>query len=250
MRKFIKKIFRINAEKEFKKEFNVFKTLSVLRPELPVEWNDRYPNLNDKTSTTNFNTSYIYHTGWAARKLREINPKFHIDISSSLYFISIASAIVPIKFYDYRPAKLNFPEIESNFADLLNLPFDTNTVKSLSCMHVIEHIGLGRYGDPLDINGDIKAIGELKRVIAINGSLLFVVPLGKPKIQFNAHRIYSYDQITVLFENDFELKEFSLIPDAKFAIENGIIYNADKSIVKHNNYACGCFWFIKKASGK
>ena len=106
-------------------------------------------------------------------------------------------------------------------------------------MHTIEHIGLGRYGDEIDPQGDIKAINELKRVLAQNGDLLFVTPVGKPKIEFNAHRIYSYEQIKEYF-SPLTIKEFSLIPDS-----GGIIINADPALVKEQNYGCGCFWFKK-----
>lgn len=77
-------------------------------------------------------------------------------------------------------------------------------------MHVIEHIGLGRYGDPVDPDGDLKAIAELKSVLAKRGNLLFVAPSGQPKVMFNAHRIYSHNQIMEYFE-DMKLEEFSLI---------------------------------------
>ncbi len=53
----------------------------------------------------------------------------------------------------------------TNTANILDLPFKGNSVESLSCMHVVEHIGLGRYGDPMDPEGDIEAIKELKRVV-------------------------------------------------------------------------------------
>ena len=80
-------------------------------------------------------------------------------------------------------------------ADLTQLHFESESIESLSCLHTVEHIGLGRYGDPIDYDGDLKAIRELKRVVVKGGSILFVVPVGKPKIIFNAHRIYSYEQI-------------------------------------------------------
>ena len=163
--------------------------------------------------TTHFDRHYVYHTSWAARVLKESNPAKHVDISSSLYFSGIVSAFIPIDFYDYRPANLNLSNLNSKEGNLLSLPFADDSVQSISCMHTIEHIGLGRYGDPIDPCGDIKAINELKRVTAKNGSILFVVPIGKiPMIEFNAHRIYSYKQIVSYFDG-FELKEFSLIPE-------------------------------------
>jgi len=108
-------------------------------------------------------------------------------------------------------------------------------------MHTIEHIGLGRYGDAIDPDGDLKAISELIRVTTVGGSILFVVPIGQPKIMFNAHRIYSYDQIIGYFSK-MKLEEFSLISEAS----GGIMYNANKIDADNETYGCGCFWFIKK----
>lgn len=198
--------------------------------------------LSDKTETTPFDPHYIYHPAWAARIVALTKPEKHIDIASSLHFSTLVSAFVPVEFYDYRPAKLTLEGLSSEHGDLMALPFATGSVASLSCMHTIEHIGLGRYGDPIDPDGDIKAINELKRVLAKDGNFLFVVPVGKPKIEFNAHRIYSYEQVMECFK-DLTLKEFSLVPD-DFK-KHGLIRNADPSLVKDQNYACGCFWFSK-----
>lgn len=221
----ISDFFRFGKDKRFKKSFL-----------------DIYPCIKDKTIKTGFDRHYVYHTAWAARKVKEINPEFHIDISSSLYFSAIVSAFIKVKFYDYRPADIKLDNLESLKADLLNLPFENNSVNSISCMHVVEHIGLGRYGDKIDKNADLKAISELKRVLAYDGHLIFVVPMAnKAKIEFNAHRIYEYSQIIEYFA-DLELKEFSLIPEKS----NGIIYNTTEKDLINENYACGCFHFIKK----
>jgi SAM-dependent methyltransferase len=201
------------------------------------------PEIWDKTTTTGFDRHYVYHTSWAARVVAEIKPKKHIDISSSLFFCGIVSAFIPVEFYDYRPADLGLSGLKSVKGDLMRLPFPDNSVESISCLHTIEHVGLGRYGDPIDPNGDIKAIDELKRVTAKKGSLLFVVPIGETAcIKFNAHRIYTYDQVTSLFSG-FSLKEFSFIPE--YAERGGLIRNASSALTNGESYACGCFWFIK-----
>lgn len=202
-----------------------------------------YPCLFENTPYTRFDTHYVYHTAWAARKVLEINGNEHVDISSSLYFSGIVSAFKKVKFYDYRPAHLNLSNLESNTADLLKLPFESDSVPSLSCMHTVEHVGLGRYGDPIDPDGDIKAAEELSRVVSPGGSLLFVVPVGKPRIQFNAHRIYSYEMVKELFP-ELEIREFSLIPDD--ALERGTINNASPAEADEQKYGCGCFWLTKK----
>ena len=218
-------------------------TLSKLQ-RFTLFWKDRYPCLTDNTGTTGFDRHYVYHPAWAARILSQIKPEFHVDISSSLHFCSIVSAFIPVKFYDCRPADLQLSNLASDAANLLALPFPDCSIRSLSCMHVVEHVGLGRYGDPLNPDGDLQAITELKRVLAANGNLLFVVPIGKPKIMFNAHRIYSYEQIMRFF-SELELQEFALIPEDP---KNGeLILNASKDMADAESYGCGCFWFRRKA---
>jgi hypothetical protein len=209
----------------------------------PIPFFSVMPVLFENTPFTRFDTHYIYHTAWAARKVKEIGAASHTDISSSLYFSSIVSAFMPVEFYDYRPAKLNLSGLTSSPADLTRLHFENNSIESLSCMHTVEHVGLGRYGDKIDPEGDIKATKELERVVAQGGSLLFVVPIGKPKIQFNAHRIYSYKMVIEMFPG-LMLKEFSLIPDN--AIDKGMIYNATQEQSDKQTYGCGCFWFTKE----
>ncbi len=234
---FLKKYFR---KAKFAKNFSL-KRDALEDHRFSMNWDDRYPCLNDATSTTGFDAHYLFHTAWAARVLAQLKPDLHIDISSCLRFVSLVSAFVPVHFYDYRPAQLNLSGLQSSKADLMHLPFGDDTVQSLSCMHVIEHIGLERYGDPFDPKGDIKAIDELKRVLAKNGNLLFVVPLGATaRIQYNAHRIYDYEQIISYFEN-LNLVDFSYINDA-----GEFIPNATKENTIGQIYGCGCFHFKKK----
>jgi SAM-dependent methyltransferase len=242
MKKFIKTLIKILLTPFILKDYFTYKKIDKEK-RFSISPKNFYPQVKDKTILTGFDRHYVYHTSWAARKVKEINPKKHIDISSSLYFCGILSAFIDVDFYDYRPAKLNLSGLKSLEGDLHKLPFESNSIESLSCMHTIEHIGLGRYGDPIDSQGDIKAINELKRVVKVDGNLIFVTPVGQPKIEFNAHRIYSYEQIISYFK-DFELKEFSLIPE--YEKDGGIITNANPELVKKEKYACGCFVFVKK----
>jgi SAM-dependent methyltransferase len=223
----------------FIKDYVSFSKVSK-RADMPLAFKNIYPCLKDKITTTPFDQHYIYHPAWAARIIAKNRPAEHVDISSILSFSTIVSAFIPIKFYDYRPAHLQLNNLQSNFADLMQLPFETDSIESLSCMHTIEHIGLGRYGDAINPEGDIKAIKELQRVTKKGGTILFVTPVGKPRIEFNAHRIYSFEQIVSYFSG-CSLNEFTLIPD-----NGGLIQPADPALAQQQQYGCGCFWFIKQ----
>lgn len=239
----IKKSEEIYSYQQIKSDFDDIKKLSLHNERgFDIDWDDRWLCIGDDTNNHAFDTHYLYHPAWAARILATIRPEKHIDISSTLAFSTIVSAFIPIEYYEYRPANIKLNNFSSKSADLLSLPFEDSSVDSLSCMHVIEHIGLGRYGDPIDSEGDLKAIRELKRVLSSKGDLIFVVPLGSPKIQFNAHRIYSYEQIMGYF-GDMKLMQFDLIPDD--AESYGIIQSASVDVCNQQKYGCGCFWFRK-----
>ncbi len=110
-------------------------------------------------------------------------------------------------------------------------------------MHVVEHVGLGRFGDPLDAQGDAKAVRELIRVLAPEGELLLVVPVGRPRVCFNAHRIYSYGRVLELCSG-LDLCESQLVPDDPSA---GGLVEASAERIADQAYGCGCFRFRKPA---
>lgn len=244
IKKNLKKIINSKYRKKEKWFLECFKKFKELDKEhrFPILKKDFWPCLDDNTTHTGFDIHYTYHPAWAARVLAQTKPSKHVDISSCLVFSTVMSAFIPMEFYDLRPADVHLDNLECKKADLINLPFADNSIESLSCMHTIEHVGLGRFGDEIDPDGDLKAINELKRVLKKGGDLLFVIPVGKPRIQYNAHRNYSYEMIMEYFK-DLKLKEYTLAPDN--ALEVGMIKNATKEITDAQIHGCGCFWFQK-----
>ena len=143
----------------------------------------------------------MYHPACAARVLAETMPPLHGDIFRSISFWALVSAFVPVKFFDYRPTEISLSGPDFKRADLLILPFGSGSLSLLSCMHVVEHVSLGRYGGPLDPDGDFEAIGQLARVLGRGGSLLFVVPTDRPRVLFNSERISPYQQGRTAFQS-------------------------------------------------
>lgn len=200
---------------------------------------DLYPILDDRTSTTTFDTHYFYQNIWAFRNIFESGTKAHVDVGSKVDYIGFLSAVTKVTFIDIRPLITDLPNLDSKAGSILEMPYPDGSVFSLSCLHVAEHIGLGRYGDPLDPLGTVKACKELQRILAPGGSLYFALPIGKPRVCFNAHRIHSPDQILAYF-SELELMEFSFIND-----HGRFLQNVDPIAVRDAKYGCGLFKFTK-----
>ncbi|MBN2513807.1 MAG: DUF268 domain-containing protein [Sedimentisphaerales bacterium] len=206
----------------------------------PIRLNDTYPCLFDKTSGTGVDSHYFYQHVWAMEKIAVHRPAQHIDVGSNVDFVGLLSTITKVQFVDIRPMAVNnLPNLESTYGSILELPYADNSVESISCLHVAEHIGLGRYGDPLDPLGTKKAAAELARSLKPGGNLYFSLPVGQPRLCFNAHRIHAPQQILDYFKG-LKLVEFSGSTDDKTFLRN-----TDMQPFAAMRYACGMFWFTK-----
>jgi hypothetical protein len=199
-----------------------------------------YPCLHDKTKISGFDAQYFYQDIWTFKRIYESKVGHHVDVGSRVDFVGLLTAITTVTFIDIRPLKAKLNGLVCKEGSILSIPFNDNTISSLSCLHVAEHIGLGRYDDLLDPLGTKKAAEELSRVLAVDGNLYFSVPVGKPRLCFNAHRIHSPGQIISYFQ-DLNLVELSGIDDLGVFTQNISIDTLEKS-----NYACGLFWFKKE----
>lgn len=161
-----------------------------------------YPCLRDKTLYTPVEPTYFFQDTWAAGKINEIKPLHHYDVGSSVKTIGIISQFVPVTMIDIRPVDLELNNLYFKHGSILNLPFEDNGIENLSSLCVVEHIGLGRYGEPIDPWGSEKAIKELNSVLKLGGNLLFLVPIDEVcRVYFNAHRVFTKEYILDLFKD-------------------------------------------------
>lgn len=165
------------------------------------------PYLNDKTIFTPIDPVYFFQDTWAARKIFELKPSHHYDVGSSAKTIGILSQFVPITMIDIRPLPLVLPNLCFIEGSILDLPFEDNSIQSISSLCVVEHIGLGRYGDKINSFGSEESVRELKRVVIVGGTLIFSVPVDRVNtVYFNAHRAFTREYILSLFDG-YELLE-------------------------------------------
>jgi hypothetical protein len=125
------------------------------------------------------------------------------------------------------PYTIEYNKIQTN-CDLLNLftveEYNKNPIKFNFAFSIssFEHDGLGRYGDPINFNGDILAMQNVKQNILNKDGILFLaVPVGIDKVIWNAHRIYGQKRLNLLFDG-FELLDVYGFSEDDLKYDTGI----------------------------
>lgn len=203
--------------------------------------------LFDYESVAGNNKGHYFHQDLIVAKLiRENQPKRHLDIGSRIDgFVAHVASFREIEVGDIR--KLEKSEHENiKFIQLdLMKPQDLKKTDSLSCLHTIEHLGLGRFGDPICVEGHLKGIENLVNLLKKDGRLYISFPIGQnDEVHFNAHRvfnprsIFSYSSI----KENMELERFDYVDDL-----GNLHQNIDVSEIKRDTkYGCGIYTFLKK----
>lgn len=202
-----------------------------------LRFRDAYPCVSDRLPTSPYDPHYLQQAIWAAERIFVNDPPEHIDVGSQLMFAGIVAAKIPVTFVDIRPLELEIAKLTPVVGDILALPLADRSVTSLSSLHVVEHIGLGRYGDALNPNGTREAVAELRRILAPQGSLFLSLPVGRPRVFFNAHRVHDPRDV-VDWMRGLELVEYSVVDD-----DGRLRPNAPLAASATLEYGCGLFWF-------
>jgi len=201
---------------------------------------ESFPCLSDRVATTPFDPHYLYQAAWLGRCLAQRPPKGqHVDVGSDVRLMVVLSAFVETRFIDYRPLAVALSGLECIAGDITALSIPDASIDSLSCLHVVEHVGLGRYGDPIDPDGSLTALRELARVLAPGGMLYLSVPVGRERVCYNAHRVYAPESISEALR-PLLLFSFSLVTD-----QHEFISDAELSLANQQEYGCGMFVFTR-----
>lgn len=185
---------------------------------------------------------YFHQDLWGARLIRERGLQNHIDVGSRLDgFVAHVLSFCKVSYVDIREMESAVDGLEFIKGSITNLPFEDNSVSSLSCLHVLEHIGLGRYGDEIDAEGPVKGAKELSRVLEPGGRLYFWTPVGRQALYFDAHRVFDPQTVLDMFSG-LRLLSYTLIGDKAEKTEEDPGYIKTRQC----NYGCGLFVFTKE----
>jgi hypothetical protein len=213
----LKALRQLRGMPSFVQEWVTFRTL--LRQN-PRGWNmgRLWPIMTDRAESAGVTKGHYFHMDlFMAQQVAQAAPPRHLDIGSRIDgFVAHLATTMPVLVGDIRPVASQHENIK--FVQL-NLMDPSTAAKlgqfpSVSCLHTIEHMGLGRYGDPLDPAGDSKALATLAALTMPGGTLYLATPMGRERIEFNAQRVYSIARLqNMLAEEGFTITQFAYVDD-------------------------------------
>jgi len=202
-----------------------------------------WPILSDYDESAGATTDYYFHQDlWAARKIYAVKPSRHVDIGSRIDgFVAHLLVFMPVEYVDIRPLPEPVRGLAVTLADATSLEmFSDNSLSSLSSLNVAEHFGLGRFSDPIDPMACFTFMKSLARVLAPGGRLYISTPVGRERVEFNAHRVFALQTVLSSFSG-LQLVEFSYVDDYGHLHETVHPHE----FPEETNFACGLFEFTK-----
>ena len=225
----------------FTRGYFKFKKALIDKTEFP--FGTFYPLMKDKHSYSGImKGGYFHHDLLVARDIYYKNPDKHVDIGSRIDgFVAHVAVFRKIEVFDIRKQVSSHSNIifkQANFMDWMGVY--TEYCDSISSLNAIEHFGLGRYGDPINPYGHIKAIENIHLMLKPKGIFYFAVPMGRQRIEFNAHRVFNLSYLLMILDSMFYVKSFSYVDDNGNLHEN--IELTSKKVLK--NYECNLGYAI------
>lgn len=215
VRKFINTSKGLGSLRAERQEYERQRMNSADPNEFPIT--NSYPIIEDRFSAAGITSGHYFHQDlYVAREIFRRNPDRHVDVGSSIYgFVSHVASFREIEVIDVRRIDDQVDGIKFHQQDFMSVtPALVESTDSISCLHALEHFGLGRYGDPIDYKGWEKGIESLSLMLKDEGVLYLSVPTGKiQRVEFNAHRVFSVPFLRSKFESKFDLEGFAFVTD-------------------------------------
>jgi SAM-dependent methyltransferase len=212
----------------------------------------RYPILSDYGAAAGSASGHYFHQDLlVASFIHEKNPARHIDIGSRIDgFVAHVASFRSIEVMDIRALEsIGHRNISFIKADLMDESgTGCDIADSVSCLHAIEHFGLGRYGDALDPNGHLKGFNNIIRMLRPGGTLYISLPIGRSnEVHFNAHRVFHPRDIFgwTVDRDCLRLERFDFVDDLGRLHQDVNVRAVDLDV----SYGCGIYVFEKRRSG-
>lgn len=209
-----------------------------------------FPVLSDwSASAGSASGAYFHQDMLVARRVFERRPLRHIDVGSRIDgFVAHVAVFREIDVMDIRPMRASIHNVHFVQGDLMReSPELAACTDSLSCLHALEHFGLGRYGDPIDPQGHLRGFQSLIRMIKPGGTFYLSFPVGRPAVEFNAHRVFGCSEpLSWPGSELLTLESFDYVDDSG-DLHEGIPGSAIGSRCADLVHGCGIYTFRRCA---
>ena len=205
-----------------------------------------YPCLNDRKKSAGTLGQYFKQDLHVAKKIYVSKPEKHVDVGSRIDgFILCLASFRKVEVFDIRELKIDEKNVNFNRVDVMSEKgIPKNYCDSLSCLHTVEHFGLGRYGDKILPDGHLIGLNNIKKTLKKGGKLYLSVPIGQTRVEFNAHRVFSVEYVMDHMTDGMSVEELSIIDDDGVLRTNVEPKNAKCEF--GDSYGCGIFEMKKK----
>lgn len=208
------------------------------------------PTLSDKYAESGVASGHYFHQDlWAARLIHAHAPARHVDVGSRIDgFVAHLLCFRAVEVLDIRALVSKVAGLTFRQADLMtDTPLAIEPSPSVSCLHALEHFGLGRYGDPIRPDGWRTGLRRLAELVAPGGRLYLGVPTGQPAVEFNAQRIFHPQYILEeAARHGLILRALAYVDDAGDFYEQPVPVSPEAlSRLAAMAYGCGLFLFDK-----
>lgn len=194
---------------------------------------------------------YFWQDLLVAQLVFKSSPEKHIDVGSKIDgFVAHVASFREIQVLDVRPISPIVPNVVFRKADLTKIQDEmviglTAATDSLSCLHALEHFGLGRYGDEVNVLGYEVGLVNLCRILKMDGTLYLSIPIGIERVEFNANRVFNPLKIISFCQtNGLQIQQLTLIRNDNIGTEVEIT-NENLVSLANQEYNLGLFIFKK-----
>jgi hypothetical protein len=212
-----------------------------------VRWR---PQVLDRTQQAGaMRGAYFHQDLLVAQRIHDARPRRHIDVGSRIDgFVAHVASFRPIEIIDIRPLRGSVRNVSFLQADLMDpSSVSAGICDSLSCLHALEHFGLGRYGDRLDPRGHERGLDSLIKALEPGGTLYLSVPVGPQAVLFNSHRRFHASTVIELASERLDLRRLDVVDDSGDLRRDVPISHAKEDpTLGCSREGCGIFEFRKR----
>jgi hypothetical protein len=149
--------------------------------------------------------SRLHKSFWLLRAFAK-NPIRDMDVvvfgSMEPWFesVCVAAGAKSVTTIEYNKLTYDHPKIKTLTVAEADAAMESGGMQFDAALSIssFDHDGLGRYGDPVDPNGDLKAMQKAMSMLKPGGLMFLTIPVGPDILVWNLHRRYGEHRLPMM----------------------------------------------------